>query len=121
MDRLAALDPARLGFIRAMVHPSCGLIVSEWPLRALIDPETTAIDDWRDERLLVLRPEAEVRLLPLSPGEAAFFARVQVSPLGAAAERAAATDDSFDFGQALVALTRAGAFVDFLLEEGAAP
>jgi uncharacterized protein (UPF0276 family) len=114
-SRLAALDPDRIGTARAKAHPSMALVASDWPLLALSDPEARAIDDWRGETILVLRPEAETRLIAVSPGAAAFLrACRQGAALALAARAGEAVEPGFDFGQTLVSLTQAGAFVDFI-------
>jgi uncharacterized protein (UPF0276 family) len=114
LARLATLDPARIGSSRARMHPALALVASNWPLLALRNPEARAIDDWRPETVLVLRPQAEARLIAISPGAAAFLsACAQDATLAEASEAGARAEDAFDFGANLVALTQAGAFVDF--------
>jgi uncharacterized protein (UPF0276 family) len=113
--RLAAVDPARIGEARARTHPSVAVVASDWPLLALRNPEAPAIDDWRAETILVLRPQAEARLIEISPGAAAFLhACAKGATLAEAAGAGAQAKDHFDFGGTLVALTQAGAFVDFI-------
>lgn len=113
--RLAALDPARIGAASARMHPAVAVVASDWPLLVLRDPEARAIDDWRAETILVLRPQAEARLIAISSGAAAFLdACAKGAPLAEAAEAGAKTEVHFDFGATLVALTQAGAFVDFI-------
>jgi uncharacterized protein (UPF0276 family) len=115
VTRLAALDPARIGEARARTHPALAVVASDWPLLALRDPEAAPIDDWRAETILVLRPQAEVRLTAISPGAAAFLhGCARGATLAEAAAAGAQADDHFDFGGTLVALTEAGAFVDFI-------
>lgn len=113
--RLAALDPARIGEAHARTHPSVAVVASDWPLLALRNPEAAAIDDWRAETILVLRPQAVVRLIEISPGAAVFLhACAKGATLAEAAGAGAQAEDHFDFGGTLVALTQAGAFVDFI-------
>jgi uncharacterized protein (UPF0276 family) len=115
LARLAALDPARIGAARASIHPALAVVASDWPLLALRDPEGRAIEDWRAETILVLRPQAEARLVAISPGAAAFLrACGENATLAEGAEAGARAEDNFDFGATLVALTQAGAFVDFI-------
>ncbi|WP_296708653.1 DUF692 family multinuclear iron-containing protein [Rhodoblastus sp.] len=115
--RLASLDPARIGVARARTHPALAVVASDWPLLALRDPEARAIDDWRAETILVLRPQAEARLIAISPGAAALLhACAKGATLAEAAEAGARAEDNFDFGATLVALTHAGAFVDFIFD-----
>ncbi|MDI9848732.1 DUF692 family protein [Rhodoblastus sp. 17X3] len=113
--RLATLDPARIGATRARMHPAVAVVASNWPLLVLRDPEARAIDDWRAETILVLRPQAEARLIAISPGAAAFLdACAKGATLAKASEAGARVEVHFDFGATLVALTQAGAFVDFI-------
>jgi hypothetical protein len=115
--RLAALDPARIGEARARTDPALAVVASDWPLLALRDPEARAIDDWRAETILVLRPQAEARLMEISPGAAAFLhACAKGATLADAAEAGAQAEGNFDFGGTLVALAQAGAFVDFIVD-----
>lgn len=115
LDRLATLDLAGLGAVRAKTHSSLALVASNWPLLALRDPDGCAIDDWRGETILVLRPHAETRLVAVSPAVAAFLRACEEGvSLAEAAQAAEAVEPGFDFGQTLVGLTQAGAFVDFI-------
>ncbi|MCI4679813.1 DUF692 family protein [Rhodoblastus acidophilus] len=117
LERLAALDVARIGAARARLHPSLALVASHWPLLALRDPETRDIADWRGETILVLRPESEAVLIALEPGAAAFLAACAAgATLGEAAQACEAAQSGFDFGHTLVALTRTGAFLDFIFD-----
>ncbi|WP_374547928.1 DUF692 family multinuclear iron-containing protein [Rhodoblastus sp.] len=118
---LAAFNPAMIGAMRAKLHPSAALVASDWPLRALRATDDGAIEDWSGETVLVLRPEAEARLIAISAGEAAFLrACAGGAALEAAALAGEAAGPGFDFGQSLVALTRAGAFADIALMQGKA-
>jgi hypothetical protein len=115
LDRLAALDASRLETARARLHPSSTLLLSDWPLIALRDPEPGEIADWRGGAFLVLRPEAEAVAMKISAGAAAFLRACDEGSTLAQAARAARLDEpDFDFGRTLVGLTRAGAFVDFI-------
>ncbi|MGO8737280.1 MNIO family bufferin maturase [Rhodoblastus sp.] len=118
LARLAMLDPAAIENARALLHPALALVASDWPLRALRAPEGGAIADWRGETILVLLPHAEARLVALAPGGAAFLSACGAgASLGQAAQAGLAAEPGFDFGQTLVALTEAGAFADFILEQ----
>ncbi len=117
LGRLAALDAERIGAVRPRLHPALTLIASDWPLLALRDPAGRAIADWRSENVLVLRPQAELTLTRLSLSDAAFLsACAGKATLAEAALAGETAESAFDFGQTLVALTRAGAFVDFTLD-----
>ncbi len=115
LARLAALDATAIANARARLHPSLRLVASDWPLLALRDPLGSAIDDWRGETALVLRPRAEAHLIALTPGAAAFLSACGAgATLGEAAGAGQSAEAGFDFGQTLVALTEAGAFADFI-------
>ena len=117
LARLDALDPAALVVARVKLHPSLGLVASDWPLLALRDPRAGAIADGRGGAILVLRPDAETRLMALAPGAAAFLSACGAgATLGEAAEAGETAEPGFDFGQTLVALTQAGAFAGFVRE-----
>ena len=116
LARLAALDPAAIVMARVKLHPSLGLVASDWPLLALSDPRASAVADWRGGTILVLRPDAEARLAALAPGAAAFLSACGAgATLGEAAEAGDSAEPGFDFGQTLIALTEAGAFAGFIL------
>jgi uncharacterized protein (UPF0276 family) len=115
LARLAALDPAHLGALRVKIHPALSLVASDWPLLALRDPDGRSVEDWRGQALLVTRRGAEVRLVALATGAAAFLsALLDGATAGQAAAAGERAETGFDFGQTLVALTKAGAFVDFV-------
>ena len=102
---------------RMELHPSLALVASDWPLLALRDPGAGAIADWRGGTVLVLRPDAEMRLIALAPGAAAFVSACGAgATLGEAAEAGESVEPGFDFGQTLVVLAEAGAFVDVILD-----
>ena len=116
-ENLAALDASGVATARARVHPSARLVASDWPLPALRDPEPGKISDWRGGVFLVLRPQDDAVLMEIPVGDAAFLrACGDGLTLAEAAGAAHAADPDFDFGQTLVGLTRAGAFVDFICE-----
>jgi hypothetical protein len=111
LARLAELDMGRLATLRALPHPSLALLASSWPL---LDLREGAVEDWRGGDVLVLRPEAELLLLPCPPGAAAFLrACGHGESLPAAAAAGAEAEENFDFGATLVELTRLGAFTQF--------
>jgi uncharacterized protein len=115
LARLAEFDAADIGAARIKLHPALRLVASDWPLLALRDAQGGAIDDWRGGTILVLRANAEADLIALAPGAAAFLSACGAgAPLGEAAAAGETADPAFDFGQALVVLTEAGAFADFI-------
>jgi len=116
LPTLTHLDPARIGAARARLHPALAIVASDWPLLSLRHPRGD-VSDWRGQTILVLRPQDEIALIDLAPGAAAFLRACQAgATLAEAAEAGMAADPDFDFGQTLVALTGAGAFVNFVNE-----
>jgi hypothetical protein len=117
--RLAELDPARIGELRASLHPSLALVASDWPVLAIFNAHETPVREWRGETVLALRPWGELVIKPWPPGGAAFLrACIEGKSLGDAALLAGESDENFDFGQTLVELTLMGAIVDFTDETG---
>lgn len=114
LAQLSAIDPEKIGEVRATPHPSTRLIRSAFPLLALREAENAADIVWGDENLLILRPDDTLWVKKLSAAESDFFAAcIERVPLSDAAQNAQAADKNFDFGAVLVELTRAGAFVSF--------
>jgi hypothetical protein len=112
LSRLAALDMGQLATQKIVLHPSLTLVASDWPILAISFAHETPVEDWRGETVLVLRPQADLVLIPCPPGAIAFLQACRTGKtLGAAAE---AAGRDFDFGQTLVELTRIGAIVDFI-------
>jgi hypothetical protein len=117
---LAALqDPAQAPRLRVGLHPSAAVLVSAhavvslWAAHQQDDP-AWSIDLDCPEAALVLRPDAEVLVLPLPPATAALAqALLQGRPLGDAAAAALAADAGFDLVHALVLLLQHGAVVHF--------
>lgn len=125
---LAALqDPAQAPRLRVRLHPSAAVlgsahaVVSLWAAHQL-DEALWAVDLHRPEAALVLRPDAEVLVLPLLPGAAALAqALLDGRPLGDAAATALAADAAFDLVHGLALLLQHGAIVQFHLPEEASP
>jgi uncharacterized protein (UPF0276 family) len=113
-EKLGELDPDRLAELRLVAHPSLILVASDWPILAIARAHEQAIQDWRGETVLVLRPQAELVCVALPPGVAAFLrACLDGETLAPAAQAAMEADENFDFGRTLVELTEIGAVADF--------
>jgi hypothetical protein len=116
---LAGLAPERLAAARLRLHPSLALVASAFPIGAIWtahqgDGEPGPLAALDPECVLVVRPDAEVVVATLAPGEAAFVrALADGVELGEAAEAALAVDPAFDVGDRLTALLRLGAIVGF--------
>jgi hypothetical protein len=96
--------------LRVKLHPSLEIVHSEhlivtiWAMNSG-EQKLEAIDNWRREDALVVRPhlEVEVRLLP--PGGATFLlALADGRSLGRAADAAVAESPQFDLTGSLAAL-----------------
>lgn len=110
---LAARPPEDLAGARLRLHPSLRLLTSPWAVAAVwaADGEVDLVDAETD-RMMVLRPEADVGVHRL---DAAAFAFVSALAAGetvtAAATSASRLDAAFDAGTHLVDLVRLGAVV----------
>lgn len=126
MDWLAhlahyAADTAPFDFSRpteVRLAPSCGLLVSDWPLAQIWaahqedgDPASVNLGAGLD-RILVHRAGWRVEACSLAAGDYAFLERLRGgAPLGAALQTAAAADAAFLPGVALPAWVQAGVVV----------
>ncbi len=112
---LVGIAPERLAARRLDLHPSLSLVASAFPIGTVWaahqgddEPEPLATID--PESVLVVRPDADVVVATLSPGEAAFVgALADGATLTDAAEAALTFDADFDVGDRLTALVRLGA------------
>ena len=93
----ATLDPSAVGGLRIALHPSAEIVRSPHPIVTIWamnsgERPLAAIEDWRGEDALVIRPhlDVEVRLLP--PGGAAFLLALAAGRLLAEAGAAALAD-----------------------------
>lgn len=116
-----APDPAPFDFSRptdVRLAPSCGLLVSRWPLARIWqahqeggDPASVDLDAEPD-RILVHRPGWQVEVLALRDGDHRFLEALGAGePLGAALESACAADRGFVPRIALAAWVQAGVLV----------
>jgi hypothetical protein len=118
-QRLALIPPEEAGGVSFELHPSAGLIASPYPIVSIwetntFDSEVRAIGPGLGgEAALIIRPELEVRVLRLDPGEYAFAAALaQRATLGEAAAKAAA-NTGFTLAGTLAKLIASGAFAAF--------
>lgn len=107
-------DPRRLPATRVTLHPACGLLASEYAVVSLWaahqgEGRIEDVDPYRPESALVLRDGDAVLVLPLSPATGRFLAALEAgTPLGEAAEAAAATNADVDLTQAIALLIHHG-------------
>lgn len=114
---LAGIAPEDLLARRLRLHPSLGLVASTASIGTIWaahhgEAAPGEIDATTPETVLVVRPQADVLVLTMAPGEAAFVSALGAeASLGEAIEAALAVDPAFDPGARLVALLRLGAIV----------
>lgn len=123
--RLAGLAPEQSAALRFVLHPSCRLVASPYPIEPIWranqpDSDTgDAIDlDSGGCRLLVRRHEFDVLFAPLDAGGFALLASLASGePIAAAFGAATVAAPDFDLAGALRRHLAAGLFVDFQLGE----
>jgi len=120
----ALLQPATLGAVpadrvadaRLALHPTLRLVLAPFPVDALwrgarageVAPEMLT---GPSVRLLLLRPEVDVRMERIDIGMYSLLCEIAAgAALGAAAQPAAASLDAFDFGETLGECLRQGVF-----------
>jgi hypothetical protein len=122
---LAGISGERLADARLEPHPSAAVVRSTWPVGSIWAAhqgnEISPVGHGRAEAVLVVRPQAEVKVHIL-PAQDVDFAGALLSgaTLGEAAGQASATERSFDFGAALVGLVGLGAFAAITFPKGGA-
>ncbi len=112
---IVSIEPETLASSRIVPHPSASLLRSPWPAGSIWEAhqhETVgSLSRSGPETILVMRPDAEVALHILPPHDASFAAALFAGESLADAAQAAARDDGFDFGRALIGLASLGAIV----------
>ncbi|MBA5605345.1 DUF692 family protein [Duganella sp. FT3S] len=103
--QLAAIAPARLEQCTMRLHPACSLHASSWAVVPLwLAHQPGAEQDFpaamaQPSHAIVLRPQWQVRLLPLCPAAHAALAQLAAgATFGAALDAAFALDEDFDIG-----------------------
>lgn len=111
---LARLRPEKLAASRLRLHPSLRLLRSPHPVATIWSAHQTAGDvippaGWEAEDVLVVRPQAEVRIHLLPAGGYEFVVALAAgSTVQVAAEAAQAHSAEFDAGDHLVGLAGLG-------------
>ena len=120
LDRagLAGLDPSRLDAMTLALHPAVRLVRSAYPIGTIWSHHqqqpVRPVEHWRAEAVLVTRPDAELRSTILPPCDVPFVAAlVAGASLAEAAGAAVDADQTFAFGEALIALIDLGAVTGF--------
>jgi hypothetical protein len=109
-DALAAVPLEALAGMRFTLHPSLEIVSSPYPVVTIYamnsgELELAPITDWRAEDALIVRPEYEVEVRPISTGARIFLQRLaDKDPLGEAAGAASAAGAGFDLAASLAAL-----------------
>src|SRR5216684_3320406 len=121
--RFAALDPRTIAGIRIEMHPSVEIVRSRYPIVTIWamnngEQELAAIENWRSEDALVVRPYLDVEVRTLPPGGAAFLLALAGGRLFDEATEVALVDDSnFDLTSNLAGLIGSGLVRDIILPE----
>jgi hypothetical protein len=122
---LAGIAPEEIGSVKLKLHPSAGVISSEFPVVSIW--ETNSFDEdvrkigpeTGGETALVLRPGFEVSVIRLGEGGEIFVGAIRRgAALADAAEMALAGKPEFALSQTLGVLLAAGAFCGFAAEDG---
>lgn len=111
---LVGMDPESLAAAAVRLHPSTRIVRSSFPVASIWQSQRSPSPDttlsWDAEDALVLRPDADVLVLGLRPGHAAFVMALQDGLCVADAANAALKDTGdFDAGEALASLLSWGA------------
>ena len=118
---LASVQASDLAALRFELHPSLEIVLSAFPvvtIWAMNAGETplAAINDWRGEDALVIRPAFEVEVRRLPAGAGAFLQSLKTgAPLGEAAGLALDANPDFDPAINLAALVSAGLAIKTLI------
>ena len=119
---LGRVSPEQAGGIVLRLHPSAGLLNSDYPVVSIW--ETNVADevvrgigpDMASEGALILRPRLDVKVMRLGPGGGNFLSEIgRGASLGSAAQCATEAALEFSLAEALGALLAAGAFAGFSL------
>ena len=122
-QELESVAPERIGEIVFGFHPAAELIVSAHPVYSIWAahkseaPEAAMAGiEPNPESVLIARPHWDVSVISLPAGGGSFIRALMGGlPLAEAAERAATSDDSFDFVQNLGGLFETGALTSIHL------
>ena len=118
---LAAGSADRLGDLVFMAHPAARIVRSAFPAVAIFamnraDGPGDAVKSSAAEDALVTRPDMEVDVRLLPPGNATFLASlIDGETLAAAASKALAETPSFDLSASIAGMIEAGVFTTLRL------
>jgi hypothetical protein len=120
---LESIAASVLGNLRIEPHPSAQIVRSNHPVVTIWamnagERELEAIDDWRGEDALVMRPHFDVFVHALLPGGAVFLSALfGGSRLAEAIEAAYADHEAFDLVANLAGLVSSGAAAKFIIPD----
>jgi hypothetical protein len=118
---LADVEAGDLAVLRFELHPSLEIVASAFPVVAIWamnagEAPLAAIEDWRGEDAVIIRPALDVEVRRLPAGAAAFLQSLKAgAPLGEAAGIALHANSDFDLAINLAALVSAGLAVRTLI------
>ncbi|WP_022949903.1 HvfC/BufC N-terminal domain-containing protein [Methylohalobius crimeensis] len=108
---------------RLRLHPSAGILRSSHAAHSLWaahrgEIDLTAVDPYRPEDVLVVRPRLQVRVFPLRPGAARFLDRISADiPFGESVSATVEAHPEFDLTGVLSDLIGANALIALDLDE----
>jgi hypothetical protein len=120
---LQLVDESALGDLRIERHPAAEIIRSDFPIVTIWamnsgEREPDAIEDWRGEDALVVRPQLEVFIRALPGGGAAFLSTLfGGTPLAQAIEAAMIEREDFDLVANLAGLISSGAVAKIIFPD----
>ncbi len=120
---LTEVSADRVGELIFAAHPATRIVKSDYPAVAIFamnrsEEPVTSLKSSSAEDALVTRPDTEVEVRLLAPGDAAFLGNlIDGNPLAVAAEAVLDEIPSFDFPAALARMMEAGVFTAFQLGE----
>lgn len=117
-EDFAGLPAEQVAALTLTLHPSLTVVSSPYPIVAIWETNTFDEEVRRvsaePQDAMIARPEMTVEVRRLPPGAAAFITALgDGQTLGAAAERAAAADQSFDLAGNIAGLIDAGVIVAY--------
>ncbi len=120
-NALAEAPPDRLSEVVFVAHPAARIVRSHYPAVAIFaanraDGPVTAIKSSTAEDALVTRPDVDVEVRLLPPGNATFLSSlISGEPLAVAVSKALSETPSFDLSASIAGMIEAGAFTSLQL------
>jgi hypothetical protein len=120
---LQRLNEDELGALRIRPHPSAEILRSRFPVVTIWsmnsgERDLAPIESWDGEDVLIARPQGEVEVRLLPPGEATFLSRLfEGAALAEAASAAQAETEEFNLIVSLAVLLAAGAAAEFIISD----